>query len=304
MGCGASAGETIKEEDRNTMCQDVCVRMQVLCIWHAFENGKDLKIQPPPAVDTLKKNEEAMRKLAEEAVKKDATDAGTGDKGGGLVPGMMAMAKAGGDAVAEVKAAATASGLKAVADGLKTFNNATEKPFQEIAAEVVTENKEVLYNICEKFIKLYKFVEPHKLVESSDKEVISTTLANLACADLAKDLKPKVEEAIKTKTVTKTWAAAEEGYNECLELAKKFVSEDDLKKAGLEKISCDINEYITVEIIKALAKKMGEKEKSVRGDPTIEDKIVPAKPKAFKEIFQAGGSYTVGIFNNWKEEGK
>jgi len=262
----------------------------------------------------LKKNEEAMRKLAEEkdsdGKSKDATDAGTGDKGGGgMVAGLMAKGNELASKVGDAKDLAKSQGLKAAAEGLKKLIDAVDKPFQEVAAQVVTENKTDLYNICVKFINLYKFAEPHKLVASEDKTVISNTLATLACADLAKDLKPKVEEAVKTKTVTKAWAAVEDGYNSCLELAKKFVSEDDLKKAGLEKVSCDINEYITIEIIKALAKKMGEKETEVRKmgekDPTIEDKVGPPfKPNAFKEIFQAAPNLTDEMFKRWKEEGK
>lgn len=313
MGCGASAAEpkAMTVEQMNTMCQDGCVRMQVICIKAAFAEPDTLAIAAPPQVQELRKSVTSLQAEADKAGKAAAAEPAEEKKGG--LSGMMS-AVAG--AATQVATGIAGGGLGVAAQGLDAACDKLEEPWPKVAQDVVAKDQAKLYNICVTFINGYKFAEPAKIVRGSPPwneyskvpgDTISTTLGTLASAELVKQLYPAVQEALKEHAVTSGWKKAETMYNGTVDLATSVVSKEDLEKAGIKKITCDIETYVTQEIVKALVKRMAKEEVSVRtmggGEKGEKDVTTPKKPISFAKLFSPVGLYE-SDYKFWENEGK
>lgn len=310
MGCGASArGGTpppATPEQASQMCQDACVRMQVVCIYAAFEKPDQIKINPPDEIQQLKAASAALKEQAGKMgdANEAAANAATS---GSMVGGMMAMAKG-------AASAAGGAGILAMAQGLDALNNAVEAPFQTVAKDVLVAKKVELYNTCVAYINTFKFKDPVKISRGTidgsgfagvKGDAISSDLAELTADALYDKMVGDVTAAIKEHAVTKAWEAAQKAYTAAYEAMAKVIKEEDMAKAGIKPVRCDLNMYITIQIWLALAKLMAAEEATVRKDADSgkKDITMPKKPISFKTVF-SDTALTNFHYDTWASEGK
>jgi len=304
MGCGGSVERKLCEQAKaDEMCQDACVRIQLACMAAAFDKPEELKIVPPPEVQQLKESITRMQAWAA-----SLADSGKeAPSGGGLLAGAMAMAKEVGSAVGSSALSVAASGLTAVTEKL-------EENFNTVAQDVTTSKKEELKQTYTKYIIGFKFTEPTKNSKGSidgsafnsvKPDILSRHLQAVSESELCSKLQPDVEEAIKDHKVTKGWDAAQKAYMKAYELALKAASAEDLEKAGVTPIKCEVALYVTVEIWKALAEKMAAEEAAIRqmtDGKGAKDILDPKKSVAFALIF-SNKPITAVDYDAWVAEG-
>lgn len=208
------------------------------------------------------------------------------------------------DVAGQVTSAAAAVGMEAMAQGLDGLGADLERPFQTVAQDVVTKKKDELYNIFVAYINGFVFTDPVKIcrgdapwnAENYNKvagDTISRTLCSLAQKDLCDKIKPVVQVAIQDHAVTSTWNGAMGKFNQVYDaiVSSGVVKAEDLTNAGVKKVDCDLVQYITTEIFKALAEIMAKEEAATRKDPAGKDITEPKKPQSFAKIFSTEPLY-------------
>jgi len=294
MGCGASADQKpppMTEEHTKIMAQDCCRRMEVVVVCLAFhDDGRDIKIQPPPCVQDMRDNVTEFKKLADEV-----SNAGDSQKPASSMLGSVMNA-------ATSAAGAVAGGAVAAAvDALDQAVTAFETPFRTIARDIIGKKKEEMINIYISFILGYEFVDPLKMIRGDNpadpvesyprakKDGISSWLARAAGKQIAKKIHPVAEEEIKNHTVTKCWNTLNEAYNMTHQAFSKTFT--DLDSRGIKKLTLDLDEYITEQIVIEIQKIMGREEARIRGDPAGQDNVkrgnYQPKPRSFALMFSS-----------------
>jgi hypothetical protein len=281
--------------------------MQVACIKAAFDNLGDLKIDAPPEVEKLKN---AVKSIGEWAANLgDDSKAEPASGGGGMMGGMMNMAQNVASAVGE-------GGLKALCSGLAALTEKLDEPFQDVAQDVLKDNKAKLYNVCVTYINAFKFKDPVLISKGSidggiyknvKPDTISNAMITVAGNALCDVMQPEVQEAIKEHLVTKSWKAAQDAYTKAYDMAIKVASADALEKVGVVPVKCELNRYITVKIWEALKAKMGEEEGAIRkmeDDVAKGQKDVTDKPRRKPETFALVFSERPRMVSNYNEWSK
>jgi len=294
MGCGASAPQPalITDEHMKEMCHDCCSRMEVIVLYKAFsDSGRNIRVKPPPCVQEMRDNVNEFRKMADEL-----SNAGDSQKPASSMLGSVMNA-------ATAAAGSVAGGaLGLTVDALDQAVTAFEKPFRNISGDIIMKKKDEMIRTYIDFIRGWEFVDPVKMIRGEDpktnqresylkvpKDNISSWLARAAGKKIAKAIHPVAEEEIKNHTITNCWNTLNEAYNAAHTAFSKSVA--DLDSRGIKKISLDLDEYITEQIVIEIQKMMGEEEAHIRGDPAGQDvdrgDFYKGKPISFARIFSS-----------------
>merc|ERR1712224_918054 len=165
--------------------------------------------------------------------------------------------------------------------------------------------KDDLYSILLAYINSFKFAQPliicrgeapwgEQQYNAVKGDTISDTMHKLSEEALIKALKDTVTEEVKNHTVTTTWKSAQGKFNSCYDTAAGVLGAEKMKtlnEAGVKKVECEIDTYVTIQIVKALAKRMKECEIATRKDSAKKDIAKPGKPQTFAKVFSATPIY-------------
>jgi hypothetical protein len=301
MGCGGSAARQVPQgpppislQEITDMCTDMCTRMEILCAHTALQNKENFKIDAPPEVTELKNASDGLCKAADQVMADADASAAEQQKSGGMLGKITGAVTQG---VGQVQGA----GLIAASQALKGISSDLEKPFLEVGQDVIEKRKEDLYNILLAYINSFKFADPLKICrgdapwskeqyEAVPGDLISKTLHEQSEEALIKELKDTVTDEVAKHTVTTTWKSAQEKFNKCYDIAAGVLGAEKMKtlnEAGVKKVECQIDTWVTIQIVKALAKRMKECEIATRKDSAGKDIAQPKKAVTFAKVFSA-----------------
>lgn len=313
MGCGAGALKEAKAEEKDMICSAAAKEMMTICLAQGMTKGDQIKVKAPPDVASLRETvkqlrqggEDLKKSLAGESPEKPKEEA---KKEGGMM-GMMAGAinKAADVATAvagDVAGKGANLALSTMADALEKCIDAVEKPFTEVGKEVVAEKKDKINEISAGFIQklplgtggkaleICRGKAPHGMPEyqAVPPNSIIAFMATQNANDWVQVLQPEIADAIQKHTVTKVWKSLIDNYNSLsdqiakLDIAKQFSIE-------LKPIALDLNNYIVIEMVKELARIMGEDEATIRKAGTHQ----AAKKKIIFDAVFSGATITANL---------
>lgn len=285
--------------------------MMKICVMDAMEHKDDVHVKAPPDVSNMRKTVDDLRNWHKEK-EGDKGEEGEEKKGGFLskVGGMVSDAA---EAVADLTQQGVQKGLNVFADGLEAAINNVEEPFVTIGKdllevkglEIVQCFEEYVGGIVEGKVKfggvfddpvfLVRGQSPHGQAEydAAQPDGITDNMMTKVDMSLYVAIIDQVKVEMDKHATVKNWNSAIESYNSAAERAKDMGCE-------VKPIELDIQMYITVEVVKEIARLMADKEKLVRQSS---DGVCKNFPGTFSVMF-SGKPYDESNYKKFIQEGK
>lgn len=277
------------DEEKQAICKVCAKDMMNLCAVKALESPDKIKVEAPPALDSIRQASAELRKsalevqaAAEAEGEAEPEEGGGGGGFGGMLGGMVGKLMGAASDVVDMFADVTAKGivkaLNGSADLLDKAVDQVKEPMTSIGKDIVTDKKSELTDVLKEFIKAAPVPNAVPLCMGDDPDAISKALITDASAGVSEKLLPIVGDKVKDHSAIKAWS-------DCIELYTKLAQE--VEKLGrdnvkLPPVDVDIQKYICDQCAGEIGRLMGESEKEIRSSPANKGSF----PDIFEKVFR------------------